>query len=312
MTTLANRQRNAGRSGLSIMALGLPVALFAALAFASPSFLGFQNIANVNSQVTALLIVALGQLIVAISGGIDLSVGSVLSLTSVILVTVDPTLAVPVALAAGVAVGLVNGVGVAAFGVHPLVMTLATMTFLQGLALLILPVPGGDVPDYLESLATFSLLGLPAAFFWCVVFVSATTLLLRATRFGTRIFAIGANADNAARNGVAVLPHRIACYVLCSVGAVMAGIFLTGRVSSADATMGASYALESVTVIALGGVQLAGGVGSVTGAVAGAITLGLMANGMNLLGISPFIRAASTGLLLLAAVSMQPRKAIGA
>ena len=93
---------------------------------------------------------------------------------------------------------------------------------------------------------------------------------------------------------------------------VIAGIFLAGRVSSADATMGAAFALESVTVIALGGVQLAGGVGSVAGVIAGTISLGLMANGMNLVGISPFIRTASTGLLLLAAVSLQPRKAIGA
>jgi ribose transport system permease protein len=301
-----------GRSGLSIVALGLPVVLFAVLGMASPSFLSLQNFANVNSQVTALLIVSLGQLIVAVSGGVDLSVGSVLSLTTAILVTVDPALAVPVALIAGFAVGIVNGLGAAVFRVHPLVMTLATLTIVQGLALLLLPVPGGDVPDYLETLATFSFLGFPAAFFWCVLFIVATSLLLRWARFGVRIFAIGANAQNAARNGVAVVPHQIACYVLCALAAVMAGIFLAGRVSSADAMMGASFALESVTVIALGGVQLAGGVGSVTGVVAGAITMGLMANGMNLIGVSPFIRAASTGVLLLAAVSLQPRKMIGA
>lgn len=301
-----------GRSGLSMIALGLPVVLFAALGFASPSFLSLQNFANVNSQITALLIVSLGQLIVAVSGGIDLSVGSVLSLATVILVTVDPALAVPAALLAGLTVGLVNGVGAAVFRVHPLVMTLATMTIVQGLALMLHPVPGGNVPDYLVSLATFSFLGMPAAFFWCALFIAVTALLLRATRFGIRIFAIGANAQNTARNGIAVLWHQVACYVLCSLAAVMAGIFLAGRVSSADATMGASYALESVTVIALGGVQLAGGVGSVSGVVAGTITMGLMANGMNLIGLSPFIRAASTGLLLLVAVSLQPRKAIGA
>lgn len=301
-----------GRSGLSIIALVLPLALFVVLALLSPTFFSLQNFANVNSQVTALLIVSLGQLIVAVSGGIDLSVGSVLSLTTAILVTVDPALAIPVAILAGSVVGVVNGLGAALFRVHPLVMTLATMTIVQGLALMLLPVPGGNVPDYLEVLATFTFLGLPAAFFWCVFFVAATSLLLRKTRFGMRIFAIGANAQNAGRNGVAVLSHQIACYVLCALAAVMAGIFLAGRVSSADAIMGASYALESVTVIALGGVQLAGGVGSVTGVVAGTVTLGLLANGMNLLGVSPFIRAASTGVLLLVAVSLQPRKVIGA
>jgi ribose transport system permease protein len=219
---------------------------------------------------------------------------------------------VPLAVLAGIAVGLVNGTGVAVFGVHPLVMTLASLSFLQGLALLVLPVPGGVVPDYLVALASFSLLGLPAAFFWCLGFVVLAWLVLRHTRFGLRIFAIGANAENAARNGIGVLAHRIACYVLCSLAAVMAGIFLSARVSSADATMGAAYALESVTAIALGGVQLAGGIGSVPGVLAGTITMGLMANGMNLLGFSPFIRSAATGALLLAAISMQPRKAIGA
>jgi ribose transport system permease protein len=197
------------------------------------------------------------------------------------------------------------------FRVHPLVMTLATMTIVQGLALLLLPVPGGNVPDFLEVLASFSVFGLPAAFFWCVLFAAAVWLLLSVTRFGIRIFAIGANLQNAARNGVAVVAHQLACYVLCSLAAVCAGIFLAGRVSSADAIMGASYALESVTVIALGGVQLAGGVGSVAGVVAGTITMGLMANGMNLLGVSPFIRVATAGVLLLVAVSLQPRKVIG-
>lgn len=301
-----------GRSGLNFIALGVPVVLFVILSIFSPSFLSLQNLTNVNGQITALLIVALGQMIVAICGGIDLSVGSVLSLTSVILVSVDPALAVPVAVLAGITVGLTNGIVVARFGVHPLVITLATMTFVHGLALLILPVPGGDVPDYLEAMTNFSVLGLPAAFFWCLLFIIGAALLLGATRFGMRVFAIGANADNAARNGIRVLHYRIACYVLCSLSAVMAGIFLSARVSSADATMGGSYALESVTAIALGGVQLAGGVGGVPGVVAGTITLGLMTNGMNLIGISPFIKAAATGLLLLVAISLQPREAIGA
>lgn len=301
-----------GRSGLGIIAFGVPLALFAFLGVSSPSFLSLQNFANINGQITALLIVALGQMIVAISGGIDLSVGAVLGLTSAILVSVDPALAVPIAVLTGVCAGLANGVGVAVFGVHPLVMTLASMTFLQGLALLIHPVPGGDVPDYLEALTNFSVLGLPAAFFWCLLFIVGASLLLRMTRFGVRVFAVGANAENAARNGINIMLHRIACYVLCSLAAVVAGIFLSARVSSADATMGAAYALESVTAIALGGVQLAGGVGSVPGVVAGTITLGLMANGMNLIGLSPFIRAAATGILLLVAISLQPRKVIGA
>lgn len=307
-----NILRFPGRSGLGIVAIGLPIVIFTFISFASPNFLNVQNLSNVNAQIAALLIVALGQMIVAICGGIDLSVGSVLSLTSAIIVSVDPALAVPLALMAGLMVGLVNGVGVTVFAVHPLVMTLASLTFLQGLALLVLPVPGGDVPDYLEAMVDFSFLGLPAAFYWCLVFAAGTAIVLRATRFGLRIFAVGENDENAARNGVNVTFHRISCYVLCSLGGVMAGFFLSARVASADATMGANFGLESVTAIALGGVLLAGGVGSVTGVIAGTVALGLMTNGMNLIGVSPFIRAAATGVLLLAAISLQPRKAIGA
>ena len=307
-----NLLRFPGRSGLGVVALGVPIVMFIFISFASSNFLTVQNISNVNAQITALLIVALGQMIVAICGGIDLSVGSVLSLTSAIIVSVDPALAVPLALAAGLIVGLINGVGVTVFAVHPLVMTLATLTFLQGLALLVLPVPGGDVPDYLEAMVDFSFLGLPAAFYWCSIFAAGAAILLQSTRFGLRIFAVGANDENAARNGVNVTLHRISCYVLCSLSGVMAGFFLSARVASADATMGAHYGLESVTAIALGGVLLAGGIGSVRGVIAGTIALGLMTNGMNLIGVSPFIRAAATGLLLLAAISLQPRKAIGA
>jgi ribose transport system permease protein len=300
-----------GRSGMQAVTIALPILLFALLGFLSPSFLSLQNLGNINSQVTTLLIVSLGQLVVALTGGVDLSVGGTLSLVSASIVTVPQPMAIPVALLAGVAVGLVNGLGVTRLGVHPIIMTLASTTFLQGLALLIHPVPGGTVPDFLVALATMSFTGLPAAFLWCLTGILAASFTLSKTRFGLRVFAIGANAESAARNGVPVAPYKIACYVLCAGLAAIAGIFLSARVSSGDATIGAPFALDSITAIALGGVQLAGGVGSVAGVVFGTVTLGLMTNGMNLLGISPFIRTAATGLLLLTAISMQRRTVIG-
>jgi ribose transport system permease protein len=309
MIAIANRRR--GRSGLGLITVGLPLLLFAVLAVRAPNFLDLQNLTNINSQITALMIVALGQMVVALTGGIDLSVGSILSLTSALLVSVDPSIAIPVALFAGIVVGLANGSGVAVFGVHPLIMTLASMTFLQGLTLLIHPVPGGTVPAYLMSAVRFSTGGLPAALYWCAAAVVTALFVLHKTRFGLRLFALGANQDSVALSGVSVVPLRIACYVLCSLASVVAGIFLTGRVGSGDPTIGAPFGWDSVTAVALGGVQLSGGIGSVIGAVFGTITLGLMANGMNLLGVSPFIRAAVTGGLLLAAISLQRRKVIG-
>jgi ribose transport system permease protein len=285
--------------------------MFILLSLRAPDFFAFQNIANINSQITALLIVALGQLIVALIGGIDVSVGSVVSLTSAVIVNVDPSLAVPAAFIVGIVVGLANGLGVAAFGVHPLIMTLAVMTFVQGFALLVMPGAGGTVPDFLVAIAKHSAAGFPAAFFWCAAMIFAASLLLYKTRFGLRVFAIGANPESAALRGVSVLAPRIICYVLCSLCAAIAGVYLTGRISGGDPTLGQPFGLDSVTAIALGGVQLSGGIGSVIGAVLGTITLGLMANGMNLLGISPFFRAALTGVLLLAAISLQRRQVIG-
>lgn len=304
--------RKSKRTGLSPIVLALPVALFVLLCLSSATFRSFENLANVNSQIAALMIAALGQGIVAISGGIDLSVGSVMSLTSAILVTADAAWGVPFALAMGVCVGLVNGLGVTLFKVHPLVMTLATMTFVQGVALLLHPVPGGTVPGYLRDLAVSQVAGLPAALFWCAAAILLAWYLLNRSRFGLRTYAVGANPVSAARNGIAVMRLKVACFVLCSLSAVVAGIFLTARVGAGDATMGNPYALDTVTAMALGGVQLAGGTGSVLGIVAGVITLGLMSNGMNLLGVSPFLRAAVTGALLLLAIGLQRREAIGA
>jgi ribose transport system permease protein len=303
--------RRVGRSGLGLISLGLPLLMFVLLSIQAPDFFAFQNIANVNSQITALLIVALGQLVVALIGGVDLSVGSVVSLTSVIIVIVDPALAAPAALIAAAAIGLANGVGVAVFNVHPLVMTLASTTFVQGLALLFTPGAGGAVPAPLVMLARSSVGGFPAAFFWCLGAILVVSIVLYKTRFGLRVFAIGANAASAALSGVNARAPRIACYVICSLAGATAGMYLTGRIATGDPTLGQAFGLESVTAIALGGVQLSGGVGSVPGAVFGTITLGLIANGMNLLGVSPFFHAVVTGVLLLGAVSLQRRKVIG-
>ncbi len=299
------------RSGIGVITVALPLGMFLILSLSSSSFFTAQNLGNVVNQITALLIVALGQLIVAVGGGVDLSVGSTLSLTSAIIVSFDPALVLPLALLAGVVIGLVNGLGVAGFGVHPLVMTLATATFLQGLTFLISPIPGGQVPDYIEALAHTRIVGLPVSLLWCATSILACWLLLSRSTYGLRLYAVGANPRNAMLNGLKVTGPIIGSYMLCSLAAVAAGVFLTARVSTGDPGLGMSFGLDSITAIALGGVQLSGGIGSVPGVILGVVTLGLATNGMNLLGVSPFLRMAATGLLLLGAISLQRRKTIG-
>ncbi len=303
----------ATRSGITRYTLGLPLLLFAMLALAVPNFLDAQNLANVSAQITALLIVTLGQMVVALIAGIDLSVGAVVSLAACIVATQpDPLWGTVLALALGLAVGLVNGLGVALAGIHPLVMTLSSMTFLQGVAYLVLPIPGGKVAPILGRMANGSLWGLlPQPLLWCVLCAGVVALLLHRSRLGLHIFAVGANPHSAGLNGVRTWGVVVAAYVVCSLLAVVAGIYLAARVSSGDPTMGASFSLESVTAVALGGVQLTGGVGSIVGVVTGALSLGLITNGINLFGISPFLRGTVTGALLLTAVSLQRRKAVG-
>lgn len=299
------------RSGIGIITVALPAVMFILLSLTASSFFTAQNLGNVVNQITALLIVALGQLIVAIGGGVDLSVGSTLSLTSAIIVSFDPALVLPIAVLAGCTIGLVNGLGVAVFGVHPLVMTLATATFVQGVTFLISPIPGGEVPGFIQALAHTRLLGLPISLLWCALAVTTCWLLLSRSTYGLRLYAMGANPRNAMLNGLKVTGPIILGYVLCSLAAVAAGVFLTARVSTGDPALGASFGLDSITAIALGGVQLSGGIGSVPGVILGVMTLGLATNGMNLLGVSPFLRMAATGLLLLGAISLQRRKTIG-
>lgn len=300
------------RSGISRYTLGLPLLLALVLALSSPSFASAQNLANLSGQVTALLIVTLGQLVVALVGGIDLSLGSVVSLAGSIVATqADPALGIALALLMGLLVGLGNGLGVAVAGIHPLIMTLASMTFLQGLSYVVLPIPGGQPPPMLGAWATGSVAGLPLALLWCALCAGAVALLLHRTRMGLHLFAVGADARSAQLNGVNTVGAVVLAYVVCSLLAVVAGIYLAARVGAGDPTMGAAFALESITAVALGGVQLTGGVGSVLGAVTGALSLGLMTNGINLLGISPFLRSSLTGVLLLVAVCLQRRQGVG-
>lgn len=301
-----------GRTGLTRYTVGLPIVLLLLLAATQADFRSPQNLLNFSGQIGALLIVALGQLFVTLVAGIDLSVGSVMSLASAFAVTQsDPLAAVAMATALGVAVGTVNGMGVAFAGVHPLVMTLSTATFLQGLAYVVLPIPGGTIAPAMTAAATGEAAGIPAPLLWCAAAALAASIVLRRTRFGAHLFAVGGHPRSAYLNGVRVKSVVVGAYVWCSVAAAWAGLFLAARVAAGDPALGASYALESVAAVALGGVQLTGGVGSVAGVVAGVLSLGLMTNGLNLFGVSPFMRGVLTGVLLLAAVSLQRRRIVG-
>jgi ribose transport system permease protein len=305
--------RSESRSGLSLSILAIPILLILILIPAAGGFASWENLSNLSSQIAALVIVSLGQMMVALVAGLDLSVGSVISLVTCVLATEGwpLTLTLPLAFALGASVGLINGWGVAVMGINPIVMTLSSMTFVQGATLAWQSIPGGHIPGQLASVAAGQTLGVPHSLLWLVLCVLVLTVVLCYSRFGLRLFAVGGNPVSSRLNGIPVRRITISAYVVCSLLAVAAGVYLAARIGSGDPKIGASFGLDSVTAIAMGGTQFSGGIGGVASATIGALSLGLISNGMNLLGVSTFLQSAVKGVLLVIAVCAQRRKSVG-
>ena len=300
------------RQGLWLLPLIVAVAIAVVLAFRSDTFATAQNVQNLIAQASPLLLASLGQLMVVLVGGLDLSVGAVISLTTAILTSGLPAwLVLPCAFGAAALIGLVNGVAVTRLNVHPIIATLSTMSLIQGATLVLLPVAGGTVPDFILAMAGATPLGIPMPVLWTLLAAVCGWKLIHGSRFGLHLFAVGGGLDVARSHGIQVDRIVISAYVLSSSFAAAAGVFLAGRIASGDPKIGELFAIESITAVALGGVQLAGGVGSVPGAITGVAFLALLANGMNLENVSAFLQTVIKGLILLVVIALQPRKNIG-
>ena len=288
-------------------------AMLALLAVTVPgTFYSTTNLSNLAGQLAPLFLVALGQTFVLLSAGFDLSVGAVISLSSAILTLdmADP-IKIPLAFAAAAAVGLVNGLGCVHLRVHPIIMTLATSSIVQGIALILLPTPGGFAPSLLIQSASGSFLGLPAGLWWIMAAVAAAIWLVHGTGFGVRLYATGHNPQAAWMSGVAAPRIRITAYVISALMAACAGAYLTGRLASGDPNVGSALGLDSVLGAALGGTLLSGGVGGPIGTVAGVLIIGILNNGLNLAGVSPYYQFIVKGSMLVLAVSLFRRKEAG-
>jgi len=287
-----------------IVAIGLSVS--------TQEFLGGENARNLIVQISPLLLVALGQAVVVLTGGLDVSVGSLIGLCAVIItLPIDPTPALALVAVAAIATGLVNGLAVGVLGIHPIIATLSTSTIFTGIALTLRPTPGGDVPTWLDALVGTHVLGLPVELFWFISAVAIGFTLLQRSRLGLHLHAIGGSEANARLAGIKVLRVQVSAYVICALFAASAGLFLAARISDGDAIVGLPFTLMSITAVALGGVQFTGGLGSTTGVVLGCLLLGFLSNGMNLLNVSPFLQSIVSGALLLVAISFTRRKTIG-
>ena len=293
------------------------VAMILLLLIATDDFATYQNISNLLAQAMPLIIVAIGQMIVIILAGMDLSVGSVMSLTTAILALEGPPLLLVVSVfVAASCVGMINGVAIVRLNVHPIIATLSMQFVVLGIAQLLRPVAGGSVPDGIVSLVTGSLFGVPAPAFWAVFIVGIGWKILHGSQFGLHLFAIGGGvasgqSDTAHNFGLRDERNIILAYVLSALFAALAGIFIAGRIASGDPGVGSQFALESITAVAIGGTQLSGGVGGLHGTILGAVLMALLANGMNLANLSAFLQGAVKGVILLLVVALQSRKKMG-
>ncbi|ESW90145.1 ABC transporter permease [Mesorhizobium sp. C280B] len=311
---LSGRNTRQGLWGLPLL-VALLISLW--LTVETTQFATAENLFNLVAQAMPLIIAALGQLIVVLIGGLDLSVGSVISFTTAVLALDQPAIVlIPAVFLLAAFIGLINGLAITSFNVHPIIATLSTQYIVLGITRILRPVSGGSVPEIVIAAVSGSFLGIPYPVFWGIVVILVGWKLLYGSRYGLHLFAIGggiaSGAESAARNfGVSDRRNIILAYVVCSCFAAVAGVFLAGRIVSGDPNVGLLFELDTVTAVALGGTQLSGGIGSLHGTVIGALVMALLANGMNLANVSPFVQTAIKGGILLAVVGLQSRKKMG-
>lgn len=289
--------------------LGL-ILLVVVLSILSPFFLTVPNLFNVLQQISVLAILALGQTAVIISGGIDLSVGSVLALAGVTMgwVLVDAGLPMPVAIVAGLgigaAAGLANGVLITAGRLPPFIATLAMLSMARGLALVITrgePISG--YPEWYRQIATFDLFGvIPAS----VLLVLALYLLgaawLRYRPSGRATFAIGGNEEVARLSGLRVGREKLKIYTAAGALSAVGGLVLAARLNSSQPNAGLGIELDVIAAVVIGGASLAGGVGSAGATFVGVLIIGVLRNGLNLLNVSSFWQQVVIGAVIAVAV----------
>ncbi|TJV24889.1 MAG: ABC transporter permease [Mesorhizobium sp.] len=311
---LSGRNTRQGLWGLPLL-VALLISLW--LAVETTQFATAENLFNLVAQAMPLIIAAIGQLVVVLIGGLDLSVGSVISFTTAVLALDQPAIVlIPAVFVLAALIGLINGMAITRFNVHPIIATLSTQYIVLGITRILRPVSGGTVPEIVIDAVSGSFLGIPYPVFWGIIVILAAWKLLYGSRYGLHLFAIGggiaSGAESAARNfGVSDRRNIILAYVVCPCFAAAAGVFLAGRIVSGDPNVGLLFELDTVTAVALGGTQLSGGIGSLHGTVIGALVMALLANGMNLANVSPFVQTAIKGGILLAVVGLQSRKKMG-
>jgi ribose transport system permease protein len=287
--------------------IGLLV-LCAVLWVLTPHFLTVSNLLNIAQQTSINAIVAAGMTFVILSGGIDLSVGSIVALSGVALGALlqggqPPFIAIPGAIAVGAGCGLLNGLIVSIGGLPPFIATLGMMSVARGTALVFTegrPVSGFD--EGFRWLATGTAGFVPAPVIVMLLVYAVAHVVLTRTTFGRYVYAIGGNEEATRLSGVAVRFHKTAIYGVSGALSAVAAIVLTARLNSAQPIAGMMYELDAIAATVIGGTSLTGGSGSLIGTLVGALIMGVLRNGLNLLGVSSFLQQIVIGGVIVGAV----------
>jgi ribose transport system permease protein len=297
--------------GTLILILAL---LFIALSITSKSFLTVSNLSNLVRQTSIIGIVAIGMTFVIISAGIDLSVGSVVGFSGVFAgilmnrgVGILPSIIL--AIAVGTLIGLINGIVIFDGKVPAFIATLGAMTVVRGIIMLISGARMiAGLPKDFTRFAQLDFLGIPSLFLVWLIIIAAAIFILKRTRFGRNVYAIGSNEEAARLSGINIRINIYRIYAFCSFTAAVAGILMTSRLGNGIPTGGMGYELDAIAAAVIGGASLSGAEGTILGTVLGAIIMATLRNGGNLLGINPFILEISIGALIVIAVLIDKRK----
>jgi ribose/xylose/arabinose/galactoside ABC-type transport system permease subunit len=290
--------------------LGGLILLCVVMTILSPFFLTPNNLFNVGTQIAVIAILALGQTFVIVSGGIDLSVGSVLGLSGIVFgwASVVAGLPLPVALALGIGsgalAGLTNGLLITLGRLPSFIATLAMLSAARGLSLVISGnAPLNPIPGPVRTLGSGDLFGfIPLPVILMLVMWVIAVFILRATYAGRCMYAIGGNEEASRLSGINVSRQKLVVYTLSGLFAGIAGILLTARLASAQPQAGFTFELDAIAAVVIGGASLAGGVGTASGTLIGALILGVLRNGLNLLNVSSDWQQVVIGVVIALAV----------
>lgn len=286
------------------------IALFAGLSIASPNFLTAINLSSVVRQTAVINVMALGMTMIIVAGGIDLSVGSILAFGGLIgTMALEKGAPIPAGVLLGVLAGmfwgLVNGVLITRLRINPFIVTLGTLGIVRGITLIISNgLPVHNIPAGFSYLGEGTLAGVPFVLWILLVCALAVHFVLEHTKLGRYAFAIGSNVEAAFYAGVPVAAVTVAVYAAGGMLTGLAGMIEASRLMTGQPTAGQGYELQAIAAVVIGGGSLRGGEGTVVGTLIGAFIMGLLSNGSDLLGISPYLQQAIIGAVIILAVTV--------